>query len=176
MLQQMLSWWQEVGRRNTWNKIRYFIKNAANVFFSTYYNCYTYISNCIIMIIMIMIIIIIIIIHGRNQYLNYLLDGYDVVKWLHAWWVLQVTVTQCTWLVAGRLQRTFHAASYRIVNVICDMCSRTCHKVWIYAANTFLWFYLSQCLCSRQHDRWEEIKRSMTILVRDLLVKDASCW
>ena len=38
-------------------------------------------------------------------------------------------------------------------NAIGDICEKLCcHMVLFYVVNNFLWFDLSQCLCSRYHD------------------------
>ena len=48
---------------------------------------------------------------------------------------------------------TIDTAFYKILNVIDDICERTCcHKLLFYVANNFLRFDMSQCLYTRYHD------------------------
>ena len=45
-----------------------------------------------------------------------------------------------------------HITFDKILNTIGDICYRTCLTVLLYVANTFLWFDLRYCLCSRYYD------------------------
>ena len=47
---------------------------------------------------------------------------------------------------------TCNTAFYKILNAVGDVCERACcDKEFFHVANTFLWFDLRECLCSRYH-------------------------